>query len=204
MEGGIGYAEGGIASGSGCRFVDFVAVPATPQVQTRVSRTIEQQLAEDLAKAQQQIAAAVGDYDRWLALTELVLLEAGSEPAIDVQRHVSDLLALSENYRQDWNYGNAVHKANLALGRLALRENDTVRAKEFLLKAGETPGSPQLNSFGPNMLLAKELFAQGERDAILEYLERYRKFWKEHEKLNEWATKVKANVEPTYGPHLRY
>jgi hypothetical protein len=57
------------------------------------------------------------------------------------------VLSASDKYRSDWNYGNAVHKANLALGRVALRDGDIEQAKHYLIEAGKTPGSPQLNSF---------------------------------------------------------
>src|SRR5262249_49180627 len=56
-----------------------------------------------------------------------------------------------------WNSGNNIHHGNIILGRIALRGNKVREAKERLIKAGQTPGSPQLDSFGPNMALAKDL-----------------------------------------------
>jgi hypothetical protein len=47
---------------------------------------------------------------------------------------------------------------------------DIEEAKKQLLLAGKTPSSPQLNSFGPNMILAKELLDKGEKDTVLHYL----------------------------------
>jgi len=38
-----------------------------------------------------------------------------------------------------------------------LKEGKVEDAKHYLLEAGKTPGSPQLNSFGPDMSLAEEL-----------------------------------------------
>ena len=182
-----------------------VALTSTSQTGPRVVRTLEQKLADDHAQAAQRLKKAASEYDRWLALTKLVILEVGREPPAVVREHVTELLATSKKYREDWNYGNAVHKANLAIGRLAVRENDLRGARQYLLKAGDTPGSPQLDSFGPNMLLAKELFALGERDVILQYFERCRRFWKGHdEELDEWTASIKANVEPAFGPNLRY
>jgi hypothetical protein len=60
--------------------------------------------------------------------------------------------------------GNTIHDGNLVLGRLALVAGDVAAAKRHLLAAGATPGSPNLNSFGPNMSLAKELRARRDRD----------------------------------------
>jgi len=68
-----------------------------------------------------------------------------------------------------WNHGNNIHHGNLILGRISLAADDIEQAKERLIEAGKTPGSPQLNSFGPNMTLAKELLQKGEKGVVLEY-----------------------------------
>jgi hypothetical protein len=96
-----------------------------------------------------------------------------------------------------------VHHGNLILGRIALRDGDMEKAKEHLLAAGQTPGSPQLNSFGPNMALARELLEKGEKQAVLEYFERCGSFWKRAE-LESWARDVKAGEIPDFGANLDY
>jgi hypothetical protein len=60
---------------------------------------------------------------------------------------------------------------------VALREDDPDGAKEFLLESGKTPGSPQLNSFGPTFVLAAELLRRGEKGTVLEYLDLVAEFW---------------------------
>lgn len=102
-----------------------------------------------------------------------------------------------------WNHGNTVHRGNLILGRIALKAGDMEKAKEHLLAAGRTPGSPQLNSFGPNMVLARELLAQGEREVVLEYFELCSKFWK-REELTEWTKTVQEGGTPHFGANMRY
>lgn len=162
-------------------------------------------LSEKLVKAEAELSGATTEYDRWLALTHLVLVEAGDRAPSTVRQHAEEALRLANQYRGDWNYGNAVHKANLALGRIALRENDLVAARRLLLEAGRTPGLPQLNTFGPNMLLAKELVARGERDALLEYFALCARFWEEHEdELRTWSEQVRQNVEPDFGANVLY
>jgi hypothetical protein len=86
-------------------------------------------------------------------------------------------LSLVSTFGDDWNHGNAIHNANSVLGRIALRQGDLEAAKHHLVLAGATPGSPQLDSFGPDMDLAAELFASGERDCVIAYLKDCRKFW---------------------------
>jgi hypothetical protein len=73
------------------------------------------------------------------------------------------------------------------LGLLALMKNDVAKAKEYLLAAGHVPGSSVLRSFGPNMLLARELIDRGEREVAVEYLDLCAKFWeRENGKLAQW------------------
>lgn len=104
-----------------------------------------------------------------------------------------------------WNSGNAIHHGHLILGRIALREGIGEQAKEHLLQAGATHGSPQLSSFGPNMMLAKELLEQGETEAVLEYFELCGKFWKSSQgRLEQWAEVVKAGGIPDFGANLHY
>src|SRR5262249_2765955 len=102
-----------------------------------------------------------------------------------------------------WNYGNAVHHGNLVLGLVALRKDKLEDADAFLLKAGETPGSPPLNSFGPNMYLAQELLKKGRKEAVIKYLNLCKKFWNRPE-LSRWIDDVEAGKSPAFGANLRY
>jgi hypothetical protein len=81
----------------------------------------------------------------------------------------NQLLEIAREYPDDWSFGNAIHKGHLALGWVRLHEGKIEAAKHHLLEAGKTGGSPQLNSFGPNMALAAELLRRGERESVLEY-----------------------------------
>lgn len=110
-------------------------------------------------------------------------------------------LMLADKSR-DWNYGNNVHYGNLALGRIALINGDVESAKEYLLEAGRTPGSPQLDSFGPNMELARQLLERGEKDVILQYFELCGKFWDNDGELEEWTALVQAGLTPDFSMNL--
>lgn len=124
----------------------------------------------------------------------------------DADRLARELLDLATDYSEDWHHGNALHHGNLIRGRIALKQGDTDEAVGFLRAAGKTPGSPQLNSFGPNMLLAKELIEAGQRDAVLEYFEDCKAFWTGVERgrttLDDWATEVREGRSPDFGPSL--
>ena len=111
---------------------------------------------------------------------------------------------LSQN-SPGWNYGNNIHYGNIILGKIALASNDIEQAKKHLIEAGKTPGSPQLNSFGPDMSLANELLQKGEKDAVLEYLQLCSKFWKREgylQKLQKWSAEVKEGKIPNFGTNL--
>jgi tetratricopeptide (TPR) repeat protein len=133
-----------------------------------------------------QAAFAAGDFQKARTYAEQLLQEAVTQPT-------------------RWDYGNAVHTANLVLGRLAARQGRMADAVRLLRTAGETPGSPQLNSFGPNMSLAKDLLELGETEAVLAYFELCRVFWKMGgERLDAWALMVKEGKMPNFGANLVY
>jgi len=144
-------------------------------------------------------------YPRFLALHSRATraLERGNHAK--AESFARELLDLAARFRDDWNYGNAIHKAHLVLGRLALARGDLAVARSELLLAGHTPGSPQLDSFGPNMQLAKELLEAGERAVVLEYFALCRSFWQMGAPmLAEWTAAIEASRPPEFGPNLKY
>ena len=115
------------------------------------------------------------------------------------------LLVEAENGRDDWNYGNAIHVGNLVLGRIALAVGDMDAARKFLLAAGRTPGSPQLKSFGPDMLFAREMIAKGETETVIAYFNLCAEFWKMSDgRLERWKAAVTNEDDPDFGPNIRY
>ena len=92
------------------------------------------------------------------------------------KQHAIETLQKNTDETSD-HYGNVIHNANQILGRCALREGNLADAKAYVLKAGATPGSPQLNSFGPQLHLARELLEKGEKETVLQYLDLVSKFW---------------------------
>jgi hypothetical protein len=123
----------------------------------------------------------------------------------DARRYADEMALLLPKFRDDWNYGNAVHDSHLVLGRIAVTEGRIDDAKQHLLDAGATPGSPQLDSFGPNMSLAQDLLAKGERDVVLAYLDACGKFWdSDFGKLEQWKSDIEAGRTPDFGANANY
>ena len=101
------------------------------------------------------------------------------------------------------NFANLLHNTHVLLGRVALRDDNLELAKHHLLEAGKTPGSPVLNSYGPDMILARELLEKGEKETVLQYFELCRKFWKTgRERLDLWVKAVEEGKTPDFGPDM--
>ncbi len=109
---------------------------------------------------------------------------------------------VGEYFRND---GNAIHTCHMVLGHLALGEGKLDQARLHLIESGKTKGAPNLGSFGPNMSLAKELLARGEREVVLEYLELCGKFWEMGaDRLAMWSEEIKRGEMPAFGTNLVY
>ena len=109
-------------------------------------------------------------------------LEAKANSALQVRdfekakTYATELIATNSD-PSFWHYGNIIHDANQILGLVAFHQGSIIEAEEFLLLAGGTPGSAQLNTLGPSMLLAQHLLLTGERKVVLEYLDLVTRFW---------------------------
>ena len=98
---------------------------------------------------------------------------------------------------------DAIHHGNTILGRVALQAGEIPEAKAHLLASGRVSSSPVLGSFGPSMLLAKELLEKGEKEVVLEYFELCGKFWKRGaDKLKAWEKQTKSGGNPDFGSNL--
>jgi hypothetical protein len=139
-------------------------------------------------------------------LPDIAKMAFASEYWDKAKGYAEELLRLASAHQASRGvYGNAVHHGNLILGRLALLAGDTAGAKSYLLAAGKTPGSPQLNSFGPNMALAQELLEVGESQVVLEYFALCAVFWKSGQgELDMWTRAVKDGKKPDFGANLVY
>lgn len=158
-----------------------------------------------LDKAMKELAATSTDENKFYALDDAAKESFNTGKIQDAENYASELLKMAPDFQRNWNYGNAIQDGNLVLGRIAVRDGQINEAKKYLLEAGKSPGSPVMNSFGPNMSLAKDLLEKGERDTVLQYFELCRKFWKmDYGKLDEWSKEVKTGEIPDFGANLVY
>lgn len=133
----------------------------------------------------------------------LAYVESGTR--IKEAHGIAEALLVS-NTVSNSNAGNIHYQMHSLLGRIALREGDVAAAKRHLAESGKTSGSPQLNSFGPDFVLARELLQKGERDPVLEHLDRVAVFWanpespqlaQEHQKkIDQWKQVIREGQIP--------
>ena len=155
--------------------------------------------------AQGDLGAAKSETERFYALNH-ASKNAWRKNDIEKARALAtEMERLIPKYRNDWNYGNAVQDANQVLGLIALRAGDVAEAKKRLLASADSKGSPQMNTFGPNMQLAKSLLEKGEKDVVLEYFKRCGTFWRMGKtRLSAWSESVKNGEIPKFGANLKY
>jgi hypothetical protein len=185
-------------------FILSTSLSATAQ-QAAATTEAPRSALEALAKYEQLLITTSDQAKRFYLTTKAAptALEAGETTKASLYSQA--LLQQAAQMPNDWNYGNAIHVAHLVLGEIALSRGDLGEAKIQLLKAGETPGSPQLDTFGPNMRLAQQLLAKGEREVVLQYFELCAKFWQDRQNLlNGWKALILEGATPEFRANLSY
>ena len=90
------------------------------------------------------------------------------------------------------NFDEMIHAAETMLGRVALDQGNREEAKRHLAESAKVKLSG-----APKMTLAQDLLDAGERDAVLQYLEACRVFWKFDEGRIDHAEKlIRTQAKP--------
>jgi len=134
---------------------------------------------------------------RWFALDQWAIDDALVGNLAKAKSEGNELLAGAEKHKNDFSYGNAIHRGNIALGLVALQQGNTNDAKKYLMLAARTPGSPQLDSFGPDTTLAKQLLDRGEKAAVVDYLAQCGSFYRGAE-LQRWIQQIHSGQTPSH------
>lgn len=99
---------------------------------------------------------------------------------------------------KDEAYGDVAHDMNLVLASVAHASSNDGEARRRVLQASRTPGSTKLNAFGPKFQVVYELYKNGDRDLMLQYLTNVKKFWKS-DLPGFWQKSFESGKEPTDG-----
>ncbi len=140
----------------------------------------------------------------------LASLEAGLDR--DTVRAFAEATLAENEDSTSSSFGDFIFFHHTLLGRVALRDGRIDDAKAHLLASGRTPGSPSLNSFGPDFVLARELADEGERDTVISFLDLVAGFWakptetlednskqvalERQQKLDAWKAQLLAGAIP--------
>jgi hypothetical protein len=160
------------------------------------------------------LSVATNEVERFHALGGAALNRLRDGKVKEAEALATELARLAPKYKQDWNYGNAIADANQVLGQIALSKGDVREAKKHLLASADSKGSPQLASFGPSFILARELAEKGERETVIAFLDSVARFWanpddrtepnsksiaSEHLKqLESWKEQLRAGMVPDH------
>ncbi|NHQ84631.1 hypothetical protein HA050_00680 [Iodobacter sp. HSC-16F04] len=161
------------------------------------------QIARDNAPARlAQLAKAQDDTDAFTHLPYAAAAAFHLEQFADARQFAERALVLASAFKVNWNYGNAIHLGHTVLGLLALNAKDNATAINELYESGKMPGSPQLNSFGPTMQLARALLKEGHVEPVLAYLNQCREFWEMGGIwLDLWERKIREGHIPNFFQH---
>lgn len=172
--------------------------PFSPEIEAGLLAIVLKRAPAEL----NQLASTSGDDDAFVHLPTAAAAAFHLSRFSEAKGFADRCLALAPSYRNNWNYGNAVHLGHTVLGLLALQDGDYEAAIHELRASGNTPGSPQLNSFGPTMHLAKSLLKAGHVAPVLEYLQQCRAFWEMGGTwLDLWERRVREGHVPNFFQH---
>jgi hypothetical protein len=189
--------------------------PANPEWPEQLGKLVEYAPAADRGDERTEAQQALRHYEhayelstdemrKGLLLDGLVRTAYRAGEFARSAGYARELLQAAPIFKDGWNYGNALHWSHIYLGKVALIEGDVEAAKIHLKVAGETPGSPQLNSFGPDLSLAQALLEREEREVVLAYLEGCSRFWEcGKQQLADWTTALRKNRMPDFSRSCR-
>lgn len=167
---------------------------------------MEKQATNQYAFWMNKVMSATDEYQRFLYMERVAKMSLVVGRTEEARQFATDALVLDDKYSRgnpEKAHGDTVHDCHLVLGLIALDEGHLEQAKQHLLAAGKSNGSPGLSTSGPNMSLAKELLENGDQETVLQYFDLCRKFWRS-DKMDEWTKDIHEGRIPDFGANLIY
>ncbi len=94
-------------------------------------------------------------------------------------------------------------KGHQGVGLALAARGDLDGAAAELLQMGTIPPGASTQSFGPSMLLARELLVAGRTEPVLAYLDAVSAYW-QPETVAGWKATIEAGQVPDFGANLAY
>jgi hypothetical protein len=171
----------------------------TPAMERRLKKGVIKRSVETLA----EFSGLEREVDRFYALPGAAFAAFNLGRDREAAEFAERSIATAASFEHDWNYANALHAGHSVLGLLALKAGDTEKATKHLQASGDVRGSPQLNSFGPSMQLARGLLLAGRNEPVLAFFDQCRQFWKSGALwLDVWTHKVNRGRVPNFVMNL--
>jgi hypothetical protein len=133
---------------------------------------------------------------KMIALTRLVCLSVLAEKWDTAFDEARELVFYAETHPDDFISGYALHIGHLAAGKVALERKNLSESIDRLVAASLVPNSIQYYNQGPDINLAMELLALGEKSAVLNFLTNCTKLDCNQnivQKLHQWTCSVERN-----------
>src|SRR5438105_8846682 len=149
------------------------------------------------------IFAAAKKFGRGWAATGLVLavalLVASYRVEADPWKSRFNASYAEKLLREQGHSGDAIYTANLILSQTALDRNDLAASKRYLMEAAATTGAKSIEQNGLDTSVVRNLLQRGERDIVLEYLNRGRTLWPQGVQfITRWEGQIKAGRMPNF------
>ena len=148
----------------------------------------------------EQALAEVGESERLEILPILMQESYRRNKLEESEARARELLTLAAHFPHHRNFANFLFKANMLLGKIAMRRGDKRKAGMYLLEAANSPRSEQLSYIQILMELPRSLIDWGERDTVASFLERCATFNFDKKQLTEWADQIRHGVNPNLIP----
>jgi hypothetical protein len=121
------------------------------------------------------------------------------------RKYAQDMLQLAPGLQDHGEYGTAIYMGNLVLGALTFREGNRQAAVSYMMAASQAPPSEdlELHVFFHTKLTAY-LLKYGERDSVIEFLERVAKVSvASKSELLEAADQIRKGIQPVWYPRAK-
>jgi hypothetical protein len=146
------------------------------------------------------LAKPAGRKTAWIAVaTALVLVIASFRLQADPWKTKFNSSYAQRLLRENPQSGDAIYTGNLILAQAALDRSDMDGAKQHLLAAAATPGARVIQQTGLDVTVARALFDRGDRDTVMEYLQRGRALWPQGTPIiNRWIAAIRGGRRPNF------
>tara|TARA_B110001454_G_C12723312_1_gene436647 strand:+ start:63432 stop:64088 length:657 start_codon:yes stop_codon:yes gene_type:complete len=138
------------------------------------------------------------------SLSERLKRAVKSKDCPKMQSLAGELLAVAPYYSSNWNYGNAIFDGHMAYASCEAKDKKFDSAIHHMTEAAKTPGSPQLNTFGPpyhDMSVLSDLLREGKKAEVVAFLNSLKRFWDlefSQEYFDVWDKEIEAGRIPKF------